>query len=256
VKQKQKFKSSCFLPVDSDKTFKILISQDVYEGLRKINSFERGKIDRSCQVSVMRELNDQASKQMDDAIMLQIWNENFPETPLKPSKSPLTRALQMGYCFRDSTPDVSGNIPNFVRGNPKSKSQALWLIVNGFRVLNSNGVSRVLLNGVVQAINDNDIGFFKRLGRCLTAAPKLPNTDFTVNPLKRLMFWHWVADCSELQFCVFTDQALADFLNMIAPSAGATFDGVRSTRKRLKLLRTKPLLIKEVTLKGDDILLS
>ena len=121
-------------------------------------------------------------------------------------------------------------------------------------------MSRVLTDAMAQAKKENDLAFFIKLGRRLMDKPKplMKNINYSeLNPLKRLMLWHWAAKSkSNLQFCSFTDQALADFLTIVTPGSGATFDVVRQTRKRLKIKQMRPSLVRKVTQKNGVILLS
>lgn len=176
--------------------------------------------------------------------LLEITYDNFPETKQKSEHGSIVSAL---------LPLLAPTLPN-----PDAGKQVLWLLqFKDFRTLNANMTSRVLLKAVTQAINKNDAPFFIRLGRRLSERPKPLEKEHNLNPLKILMLVNWVRiDVSQLQFCYFTDQALADFLTKVTPEAGATLHGVRSTRKRLKLLQAKPRLVKKVSEKNGAIYLS
>jgi hypothetical protein len=249
VKQDQPFKLFAFRPTDERKTFEVKIPCKVFSAFKALSSGTHDKIRGSWKKTLLGLATKHEDKEKIPLYegMLKILRDNFSEEELTEQKEkPITLAQALSPIWARSL------------YNPNAKEQALWLMqFEEFRTLvNSKTVSRVLTKAVTQAVGDKDIGFFKRLGRRLSQRPKPLIKNFNLNPLKRLMLSHWVAGHSELQFCYFTDQALADFLTMVAPNAGATFASVRQTRKRLHLQRTNLPLVKKVAQKNGAILLS
>ena len=225
---------------DSSKIFEVEFSPKLAAAIKGINPSEHQKILESW-ADVLRRLPMRHQAKQEVAIaeeLLQILKDNFQGNE---------KSSRHGTIVSTLMPFLNRN----------ARKQVLWLLqFEELRTLNSKGVSPVLLNAVTQAVHENDAHFFIQLGRRLSERPKPLEKETNLNPLKTLMLGHWVRrNVSMLQFCYFTDQALADFLKEVAPNAGATFDGVRSTRKRLRLLRTKPLLVKKVSFKNNSILL-
>jgi hypothetical protein len=249
VKQDQPFKLFAFRPTDERKTFEVKIPCEVFSAFKALSPDQHDKI-RTSWVKTRLDLATKNREKQEIALfsrMLEILRGYFAELELTDRQEEprtIARAIE----------------PILVKisYNPNAKQDALWLMqFEEFRTdMSAKTVSRVLAKAVTQAVGDNDIDFFKQLGRRLSERPKPLIKNFNLNPLKHLMLSHWVADDSKLQFCYFTDQALRDFLNIVASGAGATFDSVRQTRKRLRLQRTNPLFVKKVAQKNGAILLS
>ncbi len=249
MKQDHTFKVFSFRPAGKGKTFEVKIPWKAFSAFMALNLDERDKIATSWGKAWLGLATKHQDKEKIALFsrMLEILRSYYAETELtgrQEEPRTIARAIE----------------PILVKisFNPKAKQDALWLMqFEEFRTdMNSKTVSRVIIKAATQAVEDNDIGFFKQLGRRLSQRPKPLTKNFNLNPLKHLMLSHWVADDSKLQFCYFTDQALADFLKEVAPGAGATFESVRQTRKRLRIQRTNPLLVKNVAQKNGAILLS
>jgi len=142
--------------------------------------------------------------------------------------------------------------------DPKVKEEVLQLVrFCQYRQLNAPWIMPLMSRAALQAIRDNDHEFFKRLGRQLekTAITFTPPKEGT--PLEKLLLEHWITqDEAGPQFCCFTDQALADFLHLVAPSANPTFDSVRKTRQRLQLRQTHKKLVKVSRCVGRKVVLA
>jgi len=174
--------------------------------------------------------------------LLRITLENFPEELPKE---------QTGFT------DLSLALAKFFP-HPYAKEDSLWWFqFRQSRVLNSKRTSRLLLNAVQQAIFDNDLAFFKRLGRRLSESPKPVMIPLRGDKLRGLMLYHWMdIEDTGVAFCYFTDQAVAEFLKIVARESSPTLDAVRTARKReLKLLQTKTKLVHKVTNQGQTIVL-
>ena len=105
-----------------------------------------------------------------------------------------------------------------------------------------------------QAVAENDIRFFKRLGRKLEKKCKRAGTDLNrCDDLACFLVDFWISspatDPDFPPLCLFTDQAIADWCDFVLTpeSDGGHFDSVRKWRQRLGLKRAKTALIKSVT---------
>lgn len=144
------------------------------------------------------------------------------------------------------------------RGSDRRIKEAVLRLAKSsyFRTLNIPGIMPLVQSAVQMAVEDNDHEFFKRFGRELEkpASPYKPPKEQT--PLERLLMAHWITDGDiGLHFCCFSDQALDDFLRLVAPKSAPSLDAVRKTRQRLQLKQTKRKLVKTVEHTGDWIVL-
>jgi hypothetical protein len=105
-----------------------------------------------------------------------------------------------------------------------------------------------------QAAEENDVRFFKGLGRKLSKKGKRLGTDLNrCDDLACFLVDFWICSPDKLPdfppLCFFTDEALADWCDfaLTPESDGGHFDAVRKCRQRLKLENAKTPLIKSVT---------
>ena len=158
----------------------------------------------------------------------------------------------------DQYEDIFSVVPKAreYRNDRRVKDEVLRSIKH-FPTLNLPEIQPLITRAVLLAIEDNDHKFFCRFGRLLENPSSLPYTPpKSWTPLQRLVADHWVtSDDNELPFCYFSDQALADFLHLVAPKSNPTFDSVRKTRQRFKLRQGKKRLIKTALLQSGSIVL-
>jgi hypothetical protein len=101
-----------------------------------------------------------------------------------------------------------------------------------------------------------NVRWFIRLGEALERgrSPKTQVPDFFSDRIDRVAdfivcFWFCVPDSFSKNvpsFCYFTDQALADLCKLQFPTASPTMLSVRQWRKRLRLLRPGPPIVRVV----------
>lgn len=104
-----------------------------------------------------------------------------------------------------------------------------------FRCL-AGEVAPMLRLAVSQAIEDNDVRFFKQLGRVLEKQPVMLDPLIEPTPAEQLLIEHWICQNEEaVHLCCFTDQAIDDFLKAVG--VGQSLASVRKTRQRLGLKR-------------------
>jgi len=231
-----------FTPKDSPKHFLIQIPANILFDIQNLGDDEWCDIAKSVTESWKR-----AHEELEIAKDVPIRQFLEAQRKFSPSISDqyddfITELLKAGECWSDR----------------KIKDAVLRLIKSSYyRTLNSPEVMPLIKSAVQMAVDDNDQDFFKRLGRELEkrALPYKLSKDRT--PLECLLMEHWIGDPREigLQFCCFTDQALADFLHCVAPASGPTLDAVRKTRQRLDLKQTKRKLVNTAGQKGDCICL-
>ena len=98
-----------------------------------------------------------------------------------------------------------------------------------------------------EALAKHDKKFFIRLGESLKCeAPELPDWQ-----LRLVLFWvHLPKDGRCGCFCVWTDEAITDFLRLtLNPSF--TLDLVRKTRQRLGLVKARPIIVRGIECVDD-----
>ena len=113
-----------------------------------------------------------------------------------------------------------------------------------------------------KAAKDNDVSFFKKLGKALSSREKRSPLDWTrCDELDCFLVDFWCGQPFGFPkfppLCFLTDTALADCcahaLGRDTLDKTVSFDAVRKRRQRLKLKQAKNLRIKNVKLTGQEI---
>jgi hypothetical protein len=125
-----------------------------------------------------------------------------------------------------------------------------------FKAVNVGG-----LPGLIhKAAEQNDVSFFKRLGRRLQSGKCPADVDWNrVQPIECFLVDHWCEGSNYKSrlpaLCFFEGKARAKFcaLWFRVKYDSRYNDSVRQTVKRLGLVRPKQPKIKDVEIKGDEI---
>lgn len=193
-----------------------------------------------------------------------LLEDDQPEYHWKPGV-----ALTLGQALaRHSNLWAAATNPDFTPQDSEHSRSALFdlLQFNSFRNLNTNPVAGLLRAAVIQAIHQNDHGFFIELGNHLGKPSRTIPATFKPLEMEILLGWiaqgrsRWSAGSSwklppgfRFGFCCFTDDALNDFLQYVTCSAPSwenpSFEGVRNIRqkfKKLHLTRPRRIAVKRV----------
>jgi hypothetical protein len=230
-----------FTPEDSKKHFLVQIPTSIVANFKKLDGKEKHSINESLRESWKRQDDEwQAAMEVSSSLILETCRKF---TPLGPGDydefiDAVTKAAEQ-------------------QTDRSIKQDVLQIIkLTSFRRLNLPCLMPIYKSAVLMAIEDNDHGFFKHLGRALGKNPirfKMPKER---PPLERLLLGDWINNIENgPHLCCFTDQALSDFLHCVAPESGPTFDAVRKTRYRLGLKQTRRKLIKVVKPEGKSLIL-